>query len=128
MIDWLDKAGFTVNPEITLCKSVDDALAFYRRIGEIRAKLGYDIDGVVYKVDRIDWQARLGFAGRAPRWAIAHKFAAEQATTVLEKIDIQVGRTGATDAGSATDADHGGRRRGVECDAAQCRLYRGHRQ
>jgi DNA ligase (NAD+) len=95
MIAWLDKVGFTVNPEITSCRSVDDALAFYRRIGEIRAKLGYDIDGVVYKVDRIDWQARLGFAGRAPRWAIAHKFAAEQATTVLEKIDIQVGRTGA---------------------------------
>lgn len=95
MIDWLDKAGFTINPEITLCKSVDDALTFYRRIGEIRAQLGYDIDGVVYKVDRIDWQARLGFAGRAPRWAIAHKFAAEQATTILEKIDIQVGRTGA---------------------------------
>ncbi|MDB5620942.1 NAD-dependent DNA ligase LigA [Tardiphaga sp.] len=95
MLDWLKKAGFTVNPLITLCASVEDALTFYRKVGTERASLGYDIDGVVYKVDRIDWQARLGFAGRAPRWAIAHKFAAEQATTVLEKIDIQVGRTGA---------------------------------
>jgi DNA ligase (NAD+) len=95
MLQWLDKAGFTVNPEITLCKSIDDALSFYRRIGDARASLGYDIDGVVYKVDRIDWQTRLGFAGRAPRWAIAHKFAAEQATTILNGIDIQVGRTGA---------------------------------
>jgi DNA ligase (NAD+) len=95
MLRWLDKAGFVVNPLITLCNSVDEALAFYRRIGEERAALPYDIDGVVYKVDRLDWQERLGFAGRAPRWAIAHKFAAEQAVTVLEKIDIQVGRTGA---------------------------------
>jgi DNA ligase (NAD+) len=95
MLKWLDRAGFTVNPLITLCKSVEDALAFYRKIGGERAGLGYDIDGVVYKVDRIDWQARLGFAGRAPRWAIAHKFAAEQATTILNGIDIQVGRTGA---------------------------------
>jgi DNA ligase (NAD+) len=95
MLKWLDKVGFTVNPEITLCKSIDDALAFYNRIGTERASLGYDIDGVVYKVDRIDWQARLGFAGRNPRWAIAHKFAAEQATTILNGIDIQVGRTGA---------------------------------
>ncbi|RED28488.1 DNA ligase (NAD+) [Rhodopseudomonas thermotolerans] len=95
MLQWLAHAGFVVNPEITLCHSVEDALAFYRRIGEQRASLPYDIDGVVYKVDRLDYQARLGFVSRSPRWAIAHKFAAEQATTVLEKIDIQVGRTGA---------------------------------
>lgn len=95
MLAWLDKSGFVVNPLITRCDSVEQALAFYRKIGERRATLDYDIDGVVYKVDRLDWQARLGFAGRAPRWAVAHKFAAEQATTILEKIEIQVGRTGA---------------------------------
>ena len=95
MLAWMNKAGFTVNPLIKPCNSVDDVLAFYRKIGEQRATLGYDIDGVVYKIDRLDWQSRLGFAGRNPRWAVAHKFAAEQATTILEKIEIQVGRTGA---------------------------------
>lgn len=95
MLKWLGDVGFVVNPRIKLCKSVDEVLAFYRRIGEERASLDYDIDGVVYKIDRLDWQERLGFVSRSPRWAIAHKFAAEQATTVLEKIDIQVGRTGA---------------------------------
>src|SRR4051794_11604435 len=93
MLAWMDKAGFVVNPLTKLCNSIDEVLAFYRRIGEERASLGYDIDGVVYKVDRLDWQARLGFVSRNPRWAIAHKFAAEQAMTVLKDIEIQVGRT-----------------------------------
>ena len=95
MLAWMDKAGFVVNPLTKLCKDIDDVLAFYRKIGEDRGSLGYDIDGVVYKIDRLDWQERLGFVSRNPRWAIAHKFAAEQATTILNGIDIQVGRTGA---------------------------------
>ncbi len=95
MLAWMDKAGFVVNPLTRLCKALDEVLAFYRQIGEDRASLDYDIDGVVYKIDRLDWQERLGFVSRNPRWAIAHKFAAEQATTILNGIDIQVGRTGA---------------------------------
>jgi len=87
--------GFKVNPLIELCDGVDEALAFHRKMGERRAKLGYDIDGVVYKVNRIDWQERLGFVSRAPRWAIAHKFAAEQVQTLLKEIQVSVGRTGA---------------------------------
>jgi DNA ligase (NAD+) len=86
--------GFRINPLTKRCKTVDEVLKFYRDIESKRAQLGYDIDGVVYKVDRLDLQERLGFVSRSPRWAIAHKFAAEQAETVLQKIDIQVGRTG----------------------------------
>lgn len=87
--------GFRINPLMARCESVEDLLAHYRAIEAQRATLGYDIDGVVYKVDDLALQARLGFVSRAPRWAIAHKFPAELATTVLEAIDIQVGRTGA---------------------------------
>ena len=87
--------GFPVNPLMRLCADVDAALAAYRDIEKRRASLDYDIDGVVYKADSLPLQARLGFRTRSPRWAIAHKFPAERATTVLEAIDIQVGRTGA---------------------------------
>ena len=87
--------GFRTNPLMKRCESVAELIAQYRLIESQRATLGYDIDGVVYKVDELALQARLGFVSRAPRWAIAHKFPAELATTVLEAIDIQVGRTGA---------------------------------
>ena len=89
--DW----GFAVNPLAQRCKRVEGALALYRKIEAQRADLPYDIDGVVYKLDRLEWQDRLGLVSRAPRWAVAHKFPAEKAQTVLEKIVIQVGRTGA---------------------------------
>jgi DNA ligase (NAD+) len=86
--------GFAVSPLMIRAKSVDDLLAQYRVIEAQRSSLGYDIDGVVYKLDRLDLQQRWGFVTGEPRWAIAHKFPAEQATTVLRQIDIQVGRTG----------------------------------
>ncbi|CCD88744.1 DNA ligase (Polydeoxyribonucleotide synthase [NAD+]) [Bradyrhizobium sp. ORS 285] len=94
MIKWFEHCGFTTNPLTRLCHSVEELIAFHRSIEEQRAELDYDIDGVVYKVDRIDWQERLGFVSRTPRWGIAHKFPAERAMTVLKDIEIQVGRTG----------------------------------
>ena len=94
MIHWFERCGFRTNPLTKLCHSVEQLIAFHRKIEEQRAELDYDIDGVVYKVDRIDWQERLGFVSRTPRWAIAHKFPAERAMTVLRDIEIQVGRTG----------------------------------
>ena len=86
--------GLPVNPLSQLCRGVDAVLGFHREIAERRADLPYDIDGVVYKVNDLDLEERLGFAARAPRWAIAHKFPAEQAQTVLKEIIIQVGRQG----------------------------------
>jgi DNA ligase (NAD+) len=94
MIHWFERCGFKTNPLTKLCHSVDQLIEFHRKIEEQRAELDYDIDGVVYKVDRIDWQERLGFVSRTPRWGIAHKFPAERAMTVLRDIEIQVGRTG----------------------------------
>ena len=94
MVEWLRSLGFPVDPMFTTCENADEALAQYDAIQKARPDLGYEIDGVVYKVDRLDWQDRLGQVARAPRWALAHKFPAEQAETVLEAIDIQVGRTG----------------------------------
>ncbi|MBN9245114.1 MAG: NAD-dependent DNA ligase LigA [Mesorhizobium sp.] len=88
--DW----GFKVNPLMVRAKSVDELIAQYRLIEEQRSSLGYDIDGVVYKVDQLELQRRWGFVTGEPRWAIAHKFPSERATTTLREIDIQVGRTG----------------------------------
>jgi DNA ligase (NAD+) len=95
MLDWFARYGFTTNPLMKRCNSVEELLEFHREIELARGTLDYDIDGVVYKVDRLDWQERLGFVSRTPRWAIAHKFPAQRATTIVRGIDIQVGRTGA---------------------------------
>jgi DNA ligase (NAD+) len=95
MVRWFASCGFKTNPLAKMCPSVEALLEFHREIEARRAMLDYDIDGVVYKVDRLDWQERLGFVSRNPRWAIAHKFPAEKAMTVVKDIEIQVGRTGA---------------------------------
>ena len=94
-LNWLRKWKFQINPFTELCTSLEQAFVKFENITDQRTSLPYDIDGVVYKVNRLDWQKRLGMVSRAPRWAIAHKFPAPQAETVLRSIDIQVGRTGA---------------------------------
>ena len=101
--------GLRVSERLTVAQGARGVTAHFTAIDAVRADLPFDIDGVVYKVDRLDWQARLGFLAKSPRWAIAHKFAAEQAQTTLESIDIQVGRTGKlTPVGRLTPVTVGG--------------------
>lgn len=95
VLDAFRAYGLPVNPLTRVCCSTEEMLEHFQIIESQRATLGYDIDGVVYKVDPIELQTRLGFVSRAPRWAVAHKFPAEQATTIIRDIEIQVGRTGA---------------------------------
>src|SRR3981081_3023293 len=109
MIKWFERCGFKTNPLTKLCHSVEQLIAFHHEIETQRARLDHDIDGVVYKVDRIDWQQRLGFVSRTPRWGIAHKFPAERAMTVLRDIEIQVGRTGSVTPGGQNQRGGGGR-------------------
>ncbi len=105
----IEAFGIPVSDLLKRCETVDEALEHYRAIEKVRAELPYDIDGVVYKVGRLDWQDRLGQVGRAPRWGLAHKFPAEKAETVLERIEIQVGRTGKlTPVGRLTPVGVGG--------------------
>ena len=95
MLDRVREWGLRVNKEVKVCQGLEAMLSFYEDIMARRVDLGYDIDGVVYKVDRLDWQRDLGFVSRAPRWAVAHKFPAQEEITVLNEVDWQVGRTGA---------------------------------
>ncbi|AQS41995.1 MAG: DNA ligase [Candidatus Tokpelaia hoelldobleri] len=95
MVECFDKYGFTTNPLMKLCHDAAGLIRHYHKIEAMRAELDYDIDGVVYKINDLALQNRLGFVSRSPRWALAHKFPAEQAITILRQIDIQVGRTGA---------------------------------
>jgi len=95
MVHWMKECGFRINPLMQVTENIDEILNHYRKIEKDRPELEYDIDGVVYKVDDLELQARLGLKSRVPRWAIAHKFPAEKAWTILRDIEIQVGRTGA---------------------------------
>jgi DNA ligase (NAD+) len=105
----IEAFGFPVSDLLKRCETVEEALEHYRAIEQARAELPYDIDGVVYKIGRLDWQERLGQVGRAPRWGLAHKFPAEKAETTLERIEIQVGRTGKlTPVGRLTPVGVGG--------------------
>src|SRR5256885_12013868 len=92
-----------------VCETTEEVLGFHREMAAERATLGYDIDGVVYKVNRLDWQTRLGFVSRAPRWAIAHKFPPQEAMTKLLGTSIQVGRTGALTPAAVPEPVTGGR-------------------
>lgn len=94
VLDEVSKFGFSVNKLAKLCENVDEVMKFYDKVQAERYNLEYDIDGIVYKVNNLKYQERLGFVSHSPRWAIAHKFPAEKAITLIEKIDIQVGRTG----------------------------------
>src|SRR2546425_1320860 len=94
-LERLVELGFRVSKERELVQGAEGLLAYYRKMGQARDRLAYAIDGVVYKVDRLDWQERLGFVARAPRFALAHKYPAEEQTTEVLGIDVQVGRTGA---------------------------------
>jgi DNA ligase (NAD+) len=92
---WLRTLGFPVSPEVDVARGVDGLLTYFRRIGECRNMLPYDIDGVVYKLDRYDQQRAMGFVSRAPRWALAHKYPAQEEMTTVESIEVNIGRTGA---------------------------------
>lgn len=94
-LQWLRELGLPVSAEVGTAQGLEGLLAYYQRIGERRDALPYDIDGVVYKLDRFDQQRAMGFVSRAPRWAIAHKFPAQEASTTVESIEVNVGRTGA---------------------------------
>ena len=120
--------GFPTRPQNALARGAEGCLAYFHKIGGKRDKLPYGIDGVVYKVDRYDQQRELGFVARAPRWAIAHKFPAEEQATVVEAIDIQIGRTGAATPCRAPEAGAGGGRDRHQCHAAQRRPGRAPRR